>query len=177
MTRRATVRHDAQVIAQRPHTKTYPAEARERLALAVMRGREAAGYKFRPAFAQDAKIGVRSLLNLESAKPVGPIVYESVARALPNWDEDTPRLILDGGPIPPTATEQQSRDEWEPRDEMERKIMASSLPRAEKIDLVRGYRDALEEERMLFPDRDRHPHSATSQQSEGETLKTPGKGR
>ncbi|RKT82748.1 hypothetical protein SAMN05421805_104219 [Saccharopolyspora antimicrobica] len=46
-----------------------------------------------------------SLLKLETGKPVGPSVYEAVSRALPNWTEDTPRVILEHGQIPQPATE------------------------------------------------------------------------
>jgi hypothetical protein len=88
--------------ALRPHTKDYPTDARERLGLAVQRAREAADYPFRPAFAKATGIGMTSLVKLERGQPVGPLVYETVARQL-GWTEDTPRAILEGGPIPDPA--------------------------------------------------------------------------
>lgn len=89
--------------AQRPHTKDYSPEARERLGLAVQRAREAAGHTFRPSFADKTGVGITSLVKLERGKPVGPYVYEGAARHLPNWTEDTPRDILEGGPAPAVA--------------------------------------------------------------------------
>ncbi|WP_409186668.1 hypothetical protein F9C11_21505 [Amycolatopsis sp. VS8301801F10] len=86
--------------ATRPHTKQYEESARVRLGKAIARGREAAGHQWRPSFAEEAHISVRSLVKLEQGKPVGPQVYEAVARALPGWSEDTPQEILEGGPIP-----------------------------------------------------------------------------
>jgi hypothetical protein len=61
-----------------------------------MRAREADGHMYRPSFATLAGISVASLLKLETGKPVGPSVYEAVARALPEWTEETPRKILEG---------------------------------------------------------------------------------
>ncbi|MFL6141621.1 MAG: hypothetical protein ACJ72N_07100 [Labedaea sp.] len=84
----------------RPHTKLYPEEARVRLGLAIVRGREAAGHQWRPSFARAAGISVRSLVKIEKGEPVGAPVYEAIGRALPQWTEDTPRVILEGGPIP-----------------------------------------------------------------------------
>ncbi|WP_143121624.1 hypothetical protein [Saccharopolyspora antimicrobica] len=101
----AMVRHDAPMAALRPHTKTYDPDSRARLGIAVARAREAAGHLYRPSFAKAAGISVASLLKLETGKPVGPSVYEAVSRALPNWTEDTPRVILEHGQIPQPATE------------------------------------------------------------------------
>lgn len=94
------VRHDVPMPAQRVHTKEYAAEDRERLGLAVTRAREASGHPYRPSFAKAAGLSVRSIVNLETGKPVGPVVYEAAARLLPGWTEDTPREILDGGAVP-----------------------------------------------------------------------------
>lgn len=68
----------------------------------MTRAREAAGYPYRPGFAKASGVGVTSLWKLESGEPVGPAVYEAVARILPGWDEDTPRRILEGDE-PPAA--------------------------------------------------------------------------
>lgn len=95
-------------VTLRPHTKMFPLEARERLGLAIQRAREAANYLSRPAFAKTLPIGLTSLVKLETGKPVGPTVYEAVARMLPNWTEDTPVSILEGGPIPAGAAESTS---------------------------------------------------------------------
>lgn len=98
------VRYGAQVAVTRPHTRDYPEEARARLGVAATRAREALGHPKRPAFARLASISVRSLFKLENGDPVGPSVYEAVARQIPNWDEDTPVGILGGGEVPPTAS-------------------------------------------------------------------------
>lgn len=92
--------HHERVTALRPHTKLYDKTARVRLGLAVARAREAAGYQFRPAFEKAAGVGSTSLWKLENGDPVGPLVYEAVARALPGWNEDTPRQILEGESAP-----------------------------------------------------------------------------
>lgn len=87
--------------ARKLRTADYPDDARKRLGLAVADAREALGFKFRPPFAKHAKIALRSLVDLETGKPgVGEANLKAVARALPNWTEDTPRIILEGGPIP-----------------------------------------------------------------------------
>jgi hypothetical protein len=94
------VRDTAPMVDPRPHTRSFPEQARRTLGLAIVRAREAVGYPKRPAFAATAGISVRSLLKVESGDPVGASVYEAVARVLPGWDEDTPRRILEGGPVP-----------------------------------------------------------------------------
>lgn len=50
-----------------------------------------------------AKIGKTSLWKLETGVAVGADVYEAAARVLPRWNEDTPVIILEGGPIPATV--------------------------------------------------------------------------
>lgn len=101
------VRYGARMDTQRrPHTRDFSGYARERLGLAVTRAREAAGYPFRPSFAAEAHISVRSLVKLEQGDPVGARIYESAARVLPNWDEDTPLTVLRDGPIPPTVADE-----------------------------------------------------------------------
>lgn len=87
-------------------TADYSQQARERLGAAVAEGRVAAGYKFRPPFAKVAQVSLRSLVDIETGKPgAGEANLTAIARALPNWTEDTPREVLEGGPIPPLATE------------------------------------------------------------------------
>lgn len=97
------VSHHVRVTGLRPHTKEYNRDARERLGLAVQRARERAGYPKRPAFSDVSGVGVTSLWKLETGRPVGPSVYEAVARALPAWNEDTPKEVLEGAD-PPTVT-------------------------------------------------------------------------
>lgn len=83
-------------------TAEYSQEARNRLAAAVTQAREAIGHDFRPGFAKEAGLSLRSLADIETGKPtVGEANLKRVARALPTWNEDTPRVILEGGPIPP----------------------------------------------------------------------------
>ncbi|KFU80986.1 hypothetical protein SAMN04489729_4842 [Amycolatopsis lurida] len=83
-------------------TANYSATARQRLGVAVRQARQAAGFKFRPKFADKYGINKRSLELLEGGEPgVGETILFAVGRALPGWTEDTPREILEGGPIPP----------------------------------------------------------------------------
>jgi hypothetical protein len=117
------VRHAACVSMRRLSTKEYSTDARERLALAHTRAREAAGYPSRPKYAAAVPdVGLRSIVKIEQADPVGQLVLEATARFLPGWTEETPRIILEGGPIPPVkvgAGPAESAD-----DEEERLILA-----------------------------------------------------
>lgn len=99
-----SVRHDARVAAIELNTGDYPMDDRVRLGRDVTRTREASGWGNRQEFATFAGVSLRSLAKLESPigeKPVGRKVLEAIARALPNWTEDTPRTILEGGEAPP----------------------------------------------------------------------------
>lgn len=52
------------------------------------------------------EVSLRSLEKLEGGDVgVGQKVLFAVARALPGWTEDTPKTILEDGPIPPTVAE------------------------------------------------------------------------
>ncbi|HWM06198.1 MAG TPA: hypothetical protein VNP92_27960 [Actinophytocola sp.] len=92
-----------------PHnlrTANYSDDDRERLAEAVAKARRASGHEWRTSFATEARVGKRSLEAVEAAEPlVGVSVLERIGRALGRhlhgWNEDTPRTILEGGPIPP----------------------------------------------------------------------------
>lgn len=87
-------------------TLDYSQEARDRLARAVTTARLAAGHKWRTDFAKAAKVSIRSLTALELGQPgVGQSTLFAVASALPGWNPETPRIVLEGGPIPepPTA--------------------------------------------------------------------------
>lgn len=114
----AVMSHHERVTARRPHTKLYDKTDRVRLGLSVARAREAAGYPFRPAFEKASGVGSTSLWKLENGDPVGPLVYEAVARALPGWTEDTPRQILEGASPPePPAGESAPGEPPKPRPE------------------------------------------------------------
>lgn len=99
----AMVRDDARVAAKRPHTREFDPDRRDELGLAIQRAREAAGHPFRPSFADlvGPGLSLRSLVKLETGDPVGASVYEAAARTLgayfEDWDEDTPRAILEDG--------------------------------------------------------------------------------
>lgn len=91
---------------RRLRTADYSEAARARLGQAVVKARQAAGHKWRTNFARAARISVRSVSAIEQAEPtVGQANLYAVGRALPNWDEDTPRVILEGGPIPSNEPE------------------------------------------------------------------------
>jgi len=151
------VRDDAPV-AQRPHTKEFTAEDRRRLGLAAIRAREAAGHPKRPSFRDASGVSVRSNVKLESGDPIGPYVYEAYARALPNWTEDTPVTILNGGPIPPPAKgEEKPRmvEGPELRDDIERQFWAIT--------------DLSEEERWIFIDLHRARTQRRNESAQGQT--------
>lgn len=82
-----------------------------------------------------------SLVKLERGKPVGPLVYEAAARALPGWTEDTPRTILDDPEAPTTPTSRpevaaRPRHEWSAA---ERKRM-QDMPMAEVQETYETFR-------------------------------------
>jgi hypothetical protein len=86
-------------------TADYSENARKRLGEAVAQARRAAGLTWRTWFVKEAGIGVRSLEAVEAHEPtVGVDVLERIGRALGrhfrDWNADTPRQILEGGPIP-----------------------------------------------------------------------------
>lgn len=83
-------------------TKDYPDDARKRLGEEVERARRAAGYRYRTDFVRAHGIkNLRGLEMLEAGKAgVGQAFLLEVAHALPNWDESTPRTVLEGGPAP-----------------------------------------------------------------------------
>lgn len=90
---------------QNLRTANYSDDARKRLADAVSQARRAIGHEWRPSFATEAGVGIRSLEAVEWHEPtVGVTVLERIGRALGrhlrDWNADTPRMILDGGPIP-----------------------------------------------------------------------------
>lgn len=58
--------------------------------------------RYRPEFAAHAGISKRSLANVElDDASVGGPTLEAIGRAIPGWDKDTPRAILEGGTPPP----------------------------------------------------------------------------
>lgn len=86
-------------------TANYSKEARIRLGDAVAEARRAIGHRWRTTFAEEARISKRSVEAVERHEPtVGVTVLEEIGRALGrhlrDWDANTPKVILDGGPIP-----------------------------------------------------------------------------
>lgn len=111
-----SVRDDAPVAPARLNTGDYTEDARARLATAVLRARETAGPWSQQQLADRARVSKRSIIYLEGSEPrVGRKVLEAVARALPNWTEETPRLILEGADPPPTNDGPPSAPEPAPR--------------------------------------------------------------
>lgn len=95
-------------------TADYPADARNRLATAVQRARDTAGNWSQQQLADLANVSKRSIVYLEKADPrVGRRVLEAIGRALPGWDVDTARRVLEGAQ-PPNAGEPQPEEELEP---------------------------------------------------------------
>lgn len=123
-------------------TANYPEHARRRLGDAVGKARRAAGHKWRTTFAREAGIGVRSVEAVEAHEPtVGVDVLERIGRALGRhfreWDEDTPRVILEGGPIPShTPTRRATIDiRWTAKQEL--------------VELLRSHEGAIAYPRLL----------------------------
>lgn len=126
------VHYPERMTLRRLSTKQYDADARERLARTVTRAREAAGFKSRQALADAAGVSVRSLADLEQAVPrVGQQTLEAVARVLPGWTEDTPRVILGGGEAPTIDRRETS---WADR----RRLAVQDLARliADEVDIT-----------------------------------------
>lgn len=100
-----TLRHSAAVSPHNLRTADYSEEARKRLAEAVSQARRAIGHEWRTTFAKEARIGIRSLEAVEAHEPtVGVSVLERIGRTLGHhlrdWNVNTPRAILEGGPVP-----------------------------------------------------------------------------
>jgi hypothetical protein len=134
-----SVHDNASVALPRRTTSDYDEPRRNHLGLAVTRAREAAGWPKRADFAKTAGISLRSLVKLEGGEEgVGRRVLESVGRALPNWTEDTPYEVLDGGPIPRTdpVTDNTDAEEMPPdwsEEEEQRWVVARETLHALKI--------------------------------------------
>lgn len=95
------LRHSAPVARRQLRTADYPESARIRLGRAVEAARRAANFPSRPAFAKAAGVSKRSLVDLEQGNAgIGQKTLFAVAQALSGWNEETPRLILEGGEPP-----------------------------------------------------------------------------
>jgi hypothetical protein len=88
-------------------TADYSESARRTLGDAVAEARRRAGFRWRTDFARaHPEVSVSSLKLIEQAKPlVGITALQAVGEALGNhfpgaWEKGTPRVILEGGPIP-----------------------------------------------------------------------------
>lgn len=96
-------------------TGDYPPEARLRLGQEVVKARIGAGYRYRTDLADaiksaGGKVGLRSLQALETGDAsVGQAVLFAVASVLPRWNEDTPKVILEGGEAPRTGPDDAAR--------------------------------------------------------------------
>ncbi len=96
---------------------------------------------------------VRSIELLEAGEPgVGASILFAVGRGLPNWTEDTPQIILEGGPIPPTAPAEPpppptppTRHEWsaEAWERMQNMTVKQALDFVEHERISRGEAAAL----------------------------------
>lgn len=135
-----TLRHSAAVPNLR--SANYSEHARQRLGDAVAHARRAAGHRWRTTFATEAKVGVRSIEAVEAYEPtVGVDVLERIGRALGrhfrDWNADSARVILEGGPIPSLEPAR--------RTTMDIRWMAKQ----ELVDLLRVNEDAIAYSRLL----------------------------
>jgi hypothetical protein len=129
-------------------TANYGEDARKRLGEAVAMARRAAGHRWRSTFYKEAKVGKRSLEAVEAGEPtIGIDVLERIGRALGrhfrDWSADTPRAILEGGPIP---SEEPTRKAT---------IDIRWVARQELIDLLRSTEDPIAYPRLLDEWRER----------------------
>ncbi len=120
----------------------YSEHARKRLGDAVGQARRAAGHRWRTDFAREARLGVRSIEAVERAEPtVGVDVLERVGRALGrhfrDWNADSARVILEGGPIPSEEPVRRTT------------IDIRWTARQEFVDLLRTHEDAIAYPRLL----------------------------
>lgn len=140
----AHVRDDARVATQRVRTATYNQAARDRLADAATKAREAAGFRYRTEFiAAYPNLNLRSLTLLESGESgVGHRFLQALAEALPNWTEDTPRLILEGED-PPSVVARSSTPQAHSTGHGQRVKDLSHLPPATRREVVREVLDML----------------------------------
>ncbi len=129
-------------------TANYSDHDRQRLGDAVAQARRAAGHKWRTTFAREAKIGTRSIEAVEAYEPiVGVDVLERIGRALGrhfrDWNADTPRLILEGGPVPAHDPVRRTTIDirWTAREEF--------------VTLLRTHEEAIAYPRLLHQWRDR----------------------
>jgi hypothetical protein len=123
-------------------TANFSEHDRRRLGDAVAQARRAAGHKWRTTFAREAKIGTRSIEAVEAYEPiVGVDVLERIGRALGRhfrgWTADTPRLILEGGPVPSHEPLRRATIDirWSARDEL--------------VSLLRDHEEAIAYPRLL----------------------------
>ncbi|TWE22905.1 hypothetical protein [Prauserella muralis] len=147
-----SLRHSARVAIRRLRTADYSDQARDRLASAVTDAREADGYQSRPAFARAANISLRVLAAVENAEPtVGEKTLRAIGRTLSNWTPDTPRTVLEGGPIPPLPDAPPPREPERTEDEVIAAIRRSA-PKAIQDDLIKEYLFRREQYRRDHPD-------------------------
>jgi hypothetical protein len=123
-------------------TANYSEAARQRLGEAVAQARRAAGHTWRTSFVKEAGFGIRSLESVEAHEPtVGVDVLERIGRALGrhfrDWNADTPRQILEGGPIPSHEPARRTTIDirWAARQEL--------------VDLLRSTEEAIAYPRLL----------------------------
>lgn len=95
------MRDHAGVSRKQLRTSNYGPEARAGLGKAVETARVAAGYRYRTDFCRAHGIkNLRGLELLEQGKTgVGQVLLFEVADALPGWDRETPKAILEGGTV------------------------------------------------------------------------------
>lgn len=117
-----TMRDYAAMARTQLRTKDYSVAARKRLGEEVERARRALGYRYRTDFCRAYGIkNLRGVELLEQGQPgVGQAFLFEVARALPGWDESTPRHVLEGGSPPEPTPVKQPPEPAVPQGEFER---------------------------------------------------------
>lgn len=150
-----TMRDYAAMARTQLRTKDYSVAARKRLGEEVERARRALGYRYRTDFCRAYGIkNLRGVELLEQGQPgVGQAFLFEVARALPGWDESTPRHVLEGGAPPAPAPGKQehlleppvSKTEFE---RLEDDLVALLLRRKWSPERIDRALDALREEHL-----------------------------
>jgi transcriptional regulator with XRE-family HTH domain len=147
------LRHSARVQDRRQlRTADYDDHARERLGSAIAKARVASGHKRRTTFARAAGVSVRTVAAVERGEPtVGQSSLFAIGRTLPNWTEDTPKTILEGGAVPPTDAPVAAEDAQAVQREEHRRRLEAAYDRGEEAllaealriaDELRQYRDS-----------------------------------
>lgn len=130
----------------------------------IKAARRAAGYKSARGFATAMGLSETSIARAESGSPkVGAGVYLDIESCL-GWPTGCIERYLETGnesELPAVNRRQAAESEIEPRDDFERRVLASGASSADKLHYIKRHRAAVEEEQRLLAQLDgNHTNSA-----------------